>query len=318
MINNLFTCFPKFLLFFLFINSSILFANEFADKQPLAKHSLLLDIAKSEGLIVAVGQRGHILYSTNNEDWNQANVPVRHLLTAVYLQDDQVGFAVGHHGVILKTIDGAKTWRSVAYAEDEAPLLDIIFINSTTGFAIGAYGAFYTTHDAGESWQKNDINISDEFDYHLNAIASADKNRFFIVGESGLILRSDNAGKTWEILPSPYHGSLFGLLSLSYDELIVFGLKGKLFHSKDAGKTWIKLDVEANALLTHAAKLQDNTIVVTGMAGTILVKHNIENAFRTYTLPESDGIASLIEMNNQLILVGEKGLRILDKQQLGF
>ena len=303
--------FPWCLFLFILFGSNYLNANEFSDIQPLAKHSLLLDIDTQQGLTVAVGERGHILYSTNYKDWVQASVPTHQLLTAVYLQDSQTGWAVGHHGLILKTTDGAKNWRQVAYTQDEAPLLDIIFINSTTGFAVGAYGAFYITHDAGETWNKKYFNDSLDFDFHLNAIAAIDKNRLYIVGESGHIFRSDNAGESWQLLSSPYDGSFFGVLPVSYDELYVFGLRGNLYKSHDAGLVWEKVNTETNALLSGAIQLKEKSIIVTSLADKFFVKHSKRNDFIDLTSPGRDAITSLVNIGELLILVGKTGIHYL-------
>ena len=54
--------------------------------------------------LVAVGQRGHVVYSTDSgASWKQASVPVSSDLTAVFFVDDKQGWAVGHDGVILHT-----------------------------------------------------------------------------------------------------------------------------------------------------------------------------------------------------------------------
>ena len=55
-----------------------------AEVMPLAEHSLLLDLARSGERLVAVGERGHVLMSSDGKTWTQsANVPVRSALTAV-------------------------------------------------------------------------------------------------------------------------------------------------------------------------------------------------------------------------------------------
>ena len=61
---------------------------EFSVKAPLATRSLLLDGVSVDGLMVAVGERGHILISENQgQSWRQANVPTRATLTGVFFHD---------------------------------------------------------------------------------------------------------------------------------------------------------------------------------------------------------------------------------------
>lgn len=76
-----------------------------------AASSLLLDIAKAGERLVAVGERGHIIYSDDNgKSWEQAEVPVMVTLTALDFSTPEKGWAVGHDGVVLHTEDSGETW----------------------------------------------------------------------------------------------------------------------------------------------------------------------------------------------------------------
>ncbi|MBW1646403.1 MAG: hypothetical protein JRJ56_08830, partial [Deltaproteobacteria bacterium] len=197
---------------------------------PLAAKSLVLDLANAGRRIVAVGWRGHILISDDDaRSWHQVAVPVRYMLTGVYFADENRGWAVGHGAVILGTEDGGRHWRLLNTApEEERPLFDVI-VTGDLGFAVGAYAKFMTTTDGGKSWSPAEFviekkpghisgNAKDEeempFDYHLNGIARGPNGVFYIAGEAGLLFRSDNNGRSWQELPSPYEGSFFGILPL--------------------------------------------------------------------------------------------------------
>ena len=61
--------------------------------------------------LVAVGQRGHIIFSHDGgESWVQADVPVSSDLVAVSFASELQGWAVGHDGVVVHTDDGGLTW----------------------------------------------------------------------------------------------------------------------------------------------------------------------------------------------------------------
>ena len=82
-------------------------------KTSKAPENLLIDITKAGNRLVSVGVRGHIIYSDDQGlTWQQANVPVSVLLTAVSFVDENYGWAVGHSGVILHTSDGGINWVS--------------------------------------------------------------------------------------------------------------------------------------------------------------------------------------------------------------
>ena len=126
---------------------------------PLSKQSmsrlLLIDAARIGNRVVAVGDRGYIVFSDNNgESWQRAKTPPNTpLLTAVFFLDDKTGWAVGHDSMILTSIDRGESWtKAFSAADEQKPLMDIVFVDANTGFAVGAYGAFYGTADGGKTW----------------------------------------------------------------------------------------------------------------------------------------------------------------------
>ena len=86
-------------------------APSYSIESAAASAGLLLDITRAGKRLIAVGDRGHILYSDDEgQQWLQARVPTQQLLTAVYFVDDRYGWAVGHDALILATRDGGATW----------------------------------------------------------------------------------------------------------------------------------------------------------------------------------------------------------------
>src|SRR5690554_5819590 len=68
----------------------------------LAQESLLNDATRAGDRIVAVGERGHVIYSDDEgQTWTQAQVPVSVTLNAVDFGSDSSGWVVGHSGVVL-------------------------------------------------------------------------------------------------------------------------------------------------------------------------------------------------------------------------
>lgn len=301
---------------------------------PLAPRSLLLDGMFRDGLMVAVGERGHVLVSEDQgENWEQASVPTRATLTGVYLHDRHTGWAVGHDAVIIKTTDGGRNWvLKYSAPEAEAPLLDVWFKDAQHGFAVGAYGLFLKTDDGGESWQPRvfsaepisarieETESDDEAwwetdvsaDLHLNQITRSGMGRLYLAAEAGTTYRSDDYGETWVVLASPYVGSFFGTLPLDGDSVLLFGLRGHLFSSADAGEAWEEIETGTEAMLTDGIRLGDGTIVLTGLAGTILVSHDDGRTFTLRQQPDRKGYVKVLPgAAGALILMGEGGLKKL-------
>ena len=292
-----------------------------AVEAPLAVKSLLLDGAVAGERVVVVGERGHILISDDDgASWTQAKVPTRVLLTAVHMHDERTGWAVGHDAVILRTGDGGETWTMVHQAPDEElPLLDVWFRNERTGFAVGAYGYFLATEDGGETWVARTIS---EDDFHLNALVPvverssesqpAPSQRLYIAAEAGVAYRSEDAGKTWRELPSPYAGSWFGGLALDEKQVLLTGLRGHLFRSEDAGETWSQVPTDTHATLTGAVRLPSGSIVITGLEGSVLTSEDGGRSVSVRRLPSRKGISAALPLaDGGVLLIGEFGVRRL-------
>jgi photosystem II stability/assembly factor-like uncharacterized protein len=287
-------------------------SGEWAEKARLAPQSLLLDVSATADRMVAVGERGHILVSRDGgASWTQADVPTRTLLTGVFMRDAQVGWAVGHDEVVLRTRDGGQTWERVNYApEKEKPLLDVWFADAKRGFAVGAYGELLVTSDGGDSWDPRPVNGGDDF--HLNQIVASGDGTVYLAAEAGRIYRSDDGGGTFVPVSSPYQGSFFGLLPLSDQSVLAYGLRGHLYRSRDRGASWEQIETGSEETLTCGVELGAGRFVLGGMAGTLIWGEGASGAVRKQDLPNRKAITALAVANQQLLLFGEGGVQRVD------
>lgn len=295
----------------------------------LAARSLLLDGVATGARLIAVGQRGHALLSDDGgATWAQAEVPAQSLITAVHMQDAQLGWAVGHDATILRTRDGGATW-DLAHFEPEwqVPLLDVWFRDGNNGIAAGAFGLLLSTADGGSTWtcvngcwsvgldapsehpllhaEGSDF----EDDFHLNAIASAPGNRLYLAGESGALYRSSDGGESWVALSSPYEGSWYAALALDRDTVLVAGLRGNLFRSENAGATWSRVDTGTIATLTDLIRTRSGHVLATGLAGEVLRSEDGGRTVVRQPLPSRQGLSAALEApNGTVLLLGEAGV----------
>jgi len=293
--------------------------SSFAIESLKAAKGLMIDVVHAGKRLVAVGDRGHILYSDDQgSTWTQAKVPTRQLLTAVYFVDDKQGWAVGHDAQILASTDGGATWtQQYQDLKREAPLLDVWFNDAHHGLAVGAYGALIETTDGGKTWEDVSDRLDNEDQFHLNAIARIKDAGLFIVGEQGSMFRSSDDGQTWEKLEGPYEGSLFGVISTAQPQtLLAYGLRGNLYRSTDFGSTWeqVELNAARGALefgLSGATLLEDGSLVVVGNGGSVVVSHDDGRTFSVFNRPDRISLSAVTAAGNgNLILVGQGGVRV--------
>lgn len=306
----------------------------------MARESLLIDVERAGNRIVAVGERGHIIYSDNEgETWSQAKVPTLVLLTAVYFVNDDVGWAVGHDKTVLKTTDKGETWikqLEEAYSDeveeesDEAswdynaplpppkgePFLDVWFDDEQRGFAVGAYGYIYKTNDGGKHW----IDWSDSIDnmdgLHYYSIAEGRDDSLFMAGEMGTLYRSLDKGETWETLTSPYEGSFFGVLpGKNSNTVMAFGLQGHLFRSDDLGDSWHSVKSSTDQSLNSGEVLPDGSIVIVGNSGVLLTSEDQGKSFERYIRKDRDSLVGITQAaQKHLLSVGRGGVHVMTMQ----
>jgi len=262
---------------------------------PVATQAAMLGTTRAGQRLVAVGERGIILWSDDDgRHWRQAVSPVRVALTAVQFIDAQRGWAVGHLGVVLHSRDGGQTWHKQldglqaaerflqattgearAYAEmlrddgPDKPLMGLHFIDAQHGIVVGAYNLALRTADGGATWQPLSPALPNARRLHLHAVHGTG-SQVLIVGEQGLILRSDDAGQSFTQVPSPYKGSWFGLLTSDDGSWLLYGLRGNLFRSADRGASWDKLPALAATSLTAGLCRRDGSVLLVSQGGDLL------------------------------------------------
>ncbi len=132
-----------------------------------------------------------------------------------------------------------------------------------------------------------------------------------IVGEAGTILKSDDAGKTWSSVASPYKGSYFGAIQAKDGSVLIYGLRGKIFRASDASlRDWKAIDNKSVASIMGSTMMPDNSLVLAGLAGTVLVSRDNGQTFKPLPTGSTKGYAApLLGAPNAVLLVGEAGAR---------
>jgi photosystem II stability/assembly factor-like uncharacterized protein len=227
---------------------------------PKAAQSLLLDVVSTGTFLVAVGDRGHILRSAAvGAPWEQVPVPSQQMLTAVCFANDQRGWAVGHDGLILATVDGAKSWvvQNLLLAQQEAVNRDVVLRLEQRRLVLEQAFAdepdFTARHDLRQQLEDLMLDIEDaeltaaEAPYSppLLDIFCPDALHAYAVGAFGVFLFTDDGGVSWQHgeqqLPNPDQYHLNSITGDAHGRLWIAGEGGLLFFSADGGNTWGEL-----------------------------------------------------------------------------
>lgn len=292
----------------------------------LATEALLLDIAKADARLVAVGAYGHIIYSDDNGiTWRQANVPMSITFTSVHFVSGKIGWAAGHDGVILKTTDGGENWKK----QFDGFIANQEIVNSLTQ----AYQLAEEQLDKAE--QKNDqraIAIAqerletlefklDDANYDLETGSTKpfldiwfyDANKGFAVGAYGMLFYTENGGNNWKSIasetPNPENNHLNSITQVGPNALVIAGERGLLIRSDDFGASWHKLDSPYHGSLFGMAATGDQQLLY-GLRGHIF---RTDDGGFNWTEIREDSEQTLLGSfvgRNKVFLVGNGGVLI--------
>ena len=201
----------------------------------------------------------------------------------------------GHHGGLLETTDGGRTWRQTALRGADA-----MNVAPPAGgfFQIAGHNVYKETTDGGQTWQDVPNNlpgldlhafVADPADAaHAWAFAvgfglfeTVDKGRMwelrqpggwgaltaFVAGGKTVLVgvgseglgRSDNGGRTWATLGRP-RGQLASLAASPDGAMMYAGTTVGISRSADGGQSWSAMPLEAVAV-TVAVSPQDANLV---------------------------------------------------------
>ncbi len=276
----------------------------YAEHMPLATHSLLLDITRADGTLVAVGERGHVILSNDGEHWKQADVvPTRSTLTTVFSLGQRL-WAGGHDAVIITSADGGNTWtRQFFDPGREQAVMDILFTDENHGVAIGSYGLYLHTSDGGRTWK--DGAVDPENTYHLNGMLRFADGRRMIAGEAGYSYRSFDDGQSWEALSLPYQGSMWGALKTDAGCVLFYGLRGHVMRSCDFGSTWTELDSGTQSSISGAVQADGKVVLVANNGIILVLKDGVFKVHRHSSGVDFSAVAAMGD--GSFVLTGEHG-----------
>lgn len=319
-----------------------------AKQSALAVRSPLLDVTRAGQRLIAVGQRGHILYSDDaGKDWKQAEVPVSSDLNAVDFPSPEQGWAVGNDGVILHSSDAGTTWKkqldgrqigalvlkhysALASAEpdneqwaalagegqrlvDEGadkPFLGVWFANDKLGYVVGVFNLILRTDDGGQTWTPFQDRTDNPQGFHLNAIDSTGDG-LYISGEQGLLLKWDEPLKRFKALSTPYEGSYFGVVGQPGD-VFAYGLRGHVFRSTDGGQRWLAVDSGLQVSITAAVQDNSGHYRLFTQAGHMLLSRQGDSPLQLAPQANQSPVAGAAQAGDgALVLVGSRGVRVL-------
>jgi len=198
-------------------------------------------------------------YSLIFAQWIQQNSGTTNRFLTCFFLNENVGWAAGYDGTIMKTSNGGSNWisKNIGTLDD---VHAIFFRDSLFGWAVlyefspFRHGSIIHSTDGGDSWN---VQLS-VWDYTIHSIHFTDENNGWVAGSSGIVFHTTNGGNSWIQQYPPTGGSwLWPIFFIDNNVGWTAGdpLFG-LFKSTNGGNTWLTYSVPVVERI-HSIKFLD-------------------------------------------------------------
>jgi len=178
--------------------------------------------------------------------WYQQNPLItQNNLNDVTLINENIGWAIGAHGTVLKTTNGGVEWfaqsSGISYS-----LWAVSFIDENNGLAVGENGTVIKTINGGDEWTIQNSGIA----YLLTDLCFISNDIAMAVGSNGTILKSTDSGATWNNQSSGINDDLRSICFINQNIGWTVG-GNKILRTTNGGNTWSQNSLNAGLYGLH-------------------------------------------------------------------
>ena len=299
-------------------------AESYAPLSPKAISSTLIDIVSAGSRVVAVGERGHVLYSEDHgESWQQGKMPFTRMLTGLSFPDSKLGWTVGHQSMIFHTSDGGETWQRqldgfkfqqranrdnlIRTREAYEALAAELEANPDDSRALELEDALFAFEDAEMLLEEPLVPTN------LHDVWFLDENLGWAVGAFGRLVETRDGGSTWvdkSHLVTTLDGFHLNAVTGNRDgQVFLAGEGGILFRSMDAGQTWEQLDAGYyDTFFGIVFNPVNNSLAAFGIGSALYQSTDLGMTWEALNSPiEATFSGGAVTRAGQTILVGPAG-----------
>lgn len=205
-------------------------------------------------------QRYRYFSINGGESWDsiQTNITTDQSLT--YFINPKIAYSIDVNNTFFASTDGGINWEkqsevSIGFKKDlYSPKINEVFLLNDN--------AFYKSADGGKHWRKIQLPIQ----FGFTDLCMKD-NIGFISGRLGRILKTEDAGETWEIVNNKLYPHLHKIEIQNKDSVFAVGNLGTILFSSNAGKTWQEQHTDNRDDLYEIQILNRKNIFIGGMYG---------------------------------------------------
>ncbi len=179
-----------------------------------------------------------------------------------FVGDDPEHLLFGHHGGILESVDGGRSWQPLPTRADAMGMAPA----SDGSIVIAGHDVFTASRDGGATWQDIPANLP-SLDIHGFARDPADLDRMWALLATGGLWESRDDGVRWEqVRPD---NILFPVATTVDGSTRLYGVDvSGLATSIDGGRTWAPLTTPpAYPITSFTATVDGGTLLIGSLEG---------------------------------------------------
>jgi len=181
--------------------------------------------------------------------WNgNSSLSRSNTLKSVNFANSNTGWNVGDNGTILKSSNGGTIWQ-LQNSGISNDLYSVNFPSTNIGWTVGDNGKILKTTDGGNNWILQNSGTTKNLyaccptDTQITVTSFPLSGRgiiiCFVVGEDGIILRTENGGTTWTLQNSGTTNNLYSVNFLVANTGWAVGQNGTILNTNNGGSNWI-------------------------------------------------------------------------------
>ncbi len=234
-------------------------------------YSNISTLLKDKNPIVNNGDGGEATMTSNTSGviragWTPVTLSTGTTLNSIDFVNSDIGYICGFNGLILKTIDGGKTWKKSTY-DSRVNFFDVNFLDENNGFITGDNGTIIYTNDGGKNWKILKIYIKESI---FDICFLSDKRTGFMAGSHGTILKTLNGGATWYPVYTPTRELLYSIGFRDDRNGFAVGWNGTILKTTNSGRSWKVMDKMTNNYLRDIKFIDENNGFISGGGGIVL------------------------------------------------
>ena len=139
-----------------------------------------------------------------------------------------------------------------------------------------------------------------------------DGRTLYLVGEIGLIAKSNDFGASWQKLDEIYQGSFFDITRTQQGNLLVAGLRGNVYRSLRNGTPWTRSETNTTALINSIVLSDDNRVFLLGNGGVLLESKDDGVSYVMHSQTDGKALVAGVWFKEQIIAVSDVGIKTIE------